>query len=190
MFNPAWYNNYMWSLIAAFAVLLATLIATLFMLNALYSVFRLRIPYVPTAAWAVKWLHDKYPLPPGATVYDMGCGDGRVLAELAVKNPDAKFIGIEVQWWPYVLAKWRARKIINLTIERVDFWSRDIHDATHVFCYLFQPILVKMKNKFETELRPNTMVISFGFRIPDWTTKNEIADPNGKTHSRLLFYRR
>lgn len=180
----------MWSLLAAFAVLLATVVATLFMLNALYSIFRLRIPYVPTAAWAVTWLHDHYPLPAGAIVYDMGCGDGRVLAELARMNPGAKFIGIEVQWWPYVLAKWRARNITNLTIERIDFWKRNIADATHVFCYLFQPILIRMQQKFEQELRPGAVVISYGFRIPAWTTVNEVGDPNNKTKSRLLFYRR
>lgn len=177
-------------LVALFVFLAAIIFALAFMLNGLYSVARIRIPYVPTPAWAIVWLQEHLELTSGAIVYDLGCGDARVLAELAKKHPGATFIGIEVQWWPYVLAKWRAWNIPNLKIERVDFWRRSVNDATHIFCYLFQPILEKMRAKFETELRPGATVISFGFRIPRWITDQEISDPSGKTKSRILFYRR
>lgn len=180
----------MGTLIALLVFLIIIVIALIFMINGLYGVFRIHIPYVPTPAWAIAWLQEHLELPSGAIVYDLGCGDARVLAGLAKNHPSATFIGIEVQWWPYVLARWRARNIPNLKIEPVDFWQRPIPDATHVFCYLFQPILEKMRAKFETELRPGATVISFGFRIPRWVTDQEISDPSGKTKSRILFYRR
>lgn len=177
-------------LIFLYIFLTVILVALVFMINGLYGIVRTRVPYVPTAQWAVEWLQEHLDLPAGSIVYDLGCGDARVLAAMANHHPDVKFIGIEVQWWPTVLAKLRARSIPNLRIERIDFWSRPIADATHVFCYIFQPILAKMKTKFETELRPGTIVISFGFHIPGWATTKEISNPSGKTKSRILFYQR
>lgn len=178
------------TLIVLLIFLALILVALVFMINGLYSAAKIRIPYVPTPNWAVTWLELHLSLPPGSIVYDLGCGDARVLAGLASRNPLVSFTGIEVQWWPYVLATRRAGKIKNLKIERVDFWQRSIADANYVFCYLFQPILESMKKKLESELRLGSTVISFGFHIPGWTPDQEVSDPSGKTKSRILIYRR
>lgn len=180
----------MTALVLLLVILVAAVVAAAFMLNALYNAARVRIPYVPTPDWAIKWLVENLAPPTGALVYDLGCGDGRVLCALAMKHPSVRFIGLELQWWPYVVAKGRSRKMPNLQIQRINFWSRNISDAHYVFCYLFQPVLEKMKMKLESELRPGATVVSFGFHIPDWTPTKEISDPTGQTKSRILIYRR
>lgn len=172
------------------AFLLALIVASVFMVNAVMGILRTRVPYVPTADWAVRWLTEHLELPPHSRIYDLGCGDGRVLVALARQHPECTFVGVELQWWPALLARWRSRTLKNVAIHQQDFWSVNIHDATHVFCYIFIPILERMRSKFEQELTPRSTVISYGFSIPGWATTQEVADPSGRAKSRLLFYRR
>jgi hypothetical protein len=166
------------------------IIALPFVINIGYNALRVRVTYVPTPDWAIAWLQDNLNLPIGSVFYEIGCGDARVITVLAKKFPDSTFVGIEIQWWPYILARWRSRGTPNLNIKHGDFWKINISDATHVFGYYFTPILPRLAEKLHAELKPGTTIISFGFALPGLQTTQEIPDPAGQTKSRLLFYRR
>ncbi len=170
------------------SILVAACVACVFMLNAVIGIIRTKVPYVPTADWAIGWLEQHLLLKPSDVIFDLGCGDGRVITTLAKKYPASRFVGVELQWWPYVIARWRNRHLPNVTILREDFWTVDVSSATYIFCYIFTPILARLKAKFERELQKKSVVISYAFGIPTWHTTKEVADPSGKHKSKILIY--
>jgi tRNA G46 methylase TrmB len=46
---------------------------------------------------------DEIKIPDGAVVYELGCGRAGFLRALEEKFPQAKYIGVEYSFWPYLL---------------------------------------------------------------------------------------
>ena len=63
-------------------------------------------PYVNSPARVVDRMLEIASIRPGETVYDLGCGDGRILIA-AVQNFKARAIGIEIS--PKIVAEARSR---------------------------------------------------------------------------------
>src|SRR5689334_10425285 len=117
-------------LIFLLVFLAGTVMALIFSADALVKTLRTGLPYVTTPQWAIDWLTTNLHLQSSDVVYELGCGDARVIAAIAKKYPAAKCTGIEIQWWPYLLAKWRAHRIKNLTIVHGDIYKHDLSAAT------------------------------------------------------------
>lgn len=172
-----------------FVFLLICIIAAFFAANGLYTTLRYKLPYVPSPAWAVKWLVDNVKLTDQDIVYELGCGDGRVLVALAKKYPAARFIGIEIQWWPYLLAKWKCRRLTNIDIKRQDFFKVDLSVATVVYGFYISAVTVPLANMLRQELRPGTMVYSYDFPLGGLHQIEEVPSPPGQRRGRILVYR-
>ncbi len=176
--------------LAFFVVLLfATLIALVFAINTLWQTLRTGLPYVSTPRWAIAWLQNNLPLQPSDVLYELGCGDARVLTALATSFPDTKCIGIEIQWWPYLLAKWRTRQLRNVTILRADLYRQDLSAATLVYGFFITNFVPKLRHTLRNKLRAGTRVISFGFALPDWPLEQRVENPKRPGGSALLLYR-
>ncbi|MBI3572897.1 MAG: hypothetical protein HY092_01720 [Candidatus Kerfeldbacteria bacterium] len=170
-------------------ILVAAVIALFFALDALVTLFRYKVPFVSTSGWAIDWLKQNLKLDGHDVIYDLGCGDARVLIALAKKFPAASFVGIEAQWWPYLLAKWKSRKFTNVKIFRQDFYKSDLSSATIIFCFLITSVMPRVEVKLKESLRSGTMVFSYGFRFPNWTTEQQIANPKRREGSKLNAYK-
>jgi trans-aconitate methyltransferase len=171
-----------------FILLGATLMAVVFSLNAMFQTLRTGLPYVSTPQWAIDWLANNLYLTTADTFYEIGCGDARVVTALAHKFPAATFIGIEIQWWPFLLAKWRARNVPNLKIKRADVFRADMSDATTVFGFYITSFAPKIAAYLQKAVKLNTRIISFGFPLPGFTLEKDIPPPT-KKGSHLLLYR-
>src|SRR3989338_9708995 len=64
-------------------------------------------PWVPLRRRDIKRLIHLANIKPGEIVYDLGCGDGRVLAAV-VKQTQARAVGFEISLLPYIFAKVRS----------------------------------------------------------------------------------
>jgi hypothetical protein len=170
--------------------LLGCIIAVFFSFNALYNTLKHGLPFVSTPRWAINWLRDNLELNENDIVYELGCGSALMLAALAKKHPTTKFVGIEVQWWPYTLAKWRARNCRNVQIIYGDIFHHDLAAATVVYGFFITGFMPKLADKLTNSLHPGTKVISYGFSLPGWKTIEEIPNPKKPTGSRILVYRR
>ncbi len=168
--------------------LLGALIAAVFSVNALINTLRFGLPYVSTPRWAIDWLAYNLQLTTSDTVYELGCGDARVLAALARKFPNAKFVGLEVQWWPYLLARWRTRNLRQVTIALGDFLQHDLSSATLVYGFFITVMMPKVAAKLRGGIRSGTKVISFGFAVPGWTPVEEVVNPNTGRGSKIRIY--
>ncbi len=170
--------------------LLGCIIAVVFCLNALVDTLRFGLPFVSTPRWAITWLRDNLQLTEHDVVYELGCGSAPLLVALGRKFPAAKFIGIEIQWWPFLLAKWRTRRLANVRIRSGDFLKEDLSSATVIYGFYITNFMPKVAKLLEQKLRAGVQIISFGFAIPDWTPTKEIANPKTGHGSKIQLYQK
>ena len=119
-------------------------------------------PWVPTSRQVICRMLEMAELRPGEVVYDLGCGDGRVLIT-AARSFGARAVGVEVDLSRYlwsVLAVtlrglWKQVKVI-----RGDLFSVDLRDADVIFTFLLQDTNERLKDKLRRELRPGTRIVS------------------------------
>jgi hypothetical protein len=170
-------------------LLLATLIALIFGINALWQTLRTGLPFVTTPDWAIEWLRQNLRVQPKDVVIEIGCGDARVIAALAQQFPTARFVGIEIQWWPFLLAKWRTRKLKNISIVHGDIYKYDLSRAMIVYGFYITNFMDRLRTKLRNELLPGTKVISYGFRFADWNPIQEVPSPKGRGSSIVVYER-
>lgn len=170
--------------------LAGSIVAVVFSLNALVNTLRFGLPFVSTPRWAIQWLGEHLPLTDRDVVCELGCGSAPVLAVLATKYPRTTFIGIEIQWWPYILAKWRTRNLPNVTIQLGDFLRADLSSATLIYGFFITVMMPKVAQLLESQLRSGIPVVSFGFALPGWIAEREITNPATGKGSRIRFYRK
>jgi SAM-dependent methyltransferase len=105
---------------------------------------------------------------PGDIVYDLGCGDGRMIVT-AARRYGARAVGIEIDPLRYL---WCQTLITVLGLrDRVrvvygSFYRQDLSGADVVTCYLLQSTNEKLEGKLKRELHPNTRVVSNEFTFP------------------------
>ena len=125
-------------------------------------------PFVPTPMQAVKKMLALADIKKGDKVYDIGCGDGRMVY-LAAKDYGANATGFELSPLVYALAKirqffWRSKAKITFG----DFRFYNLKEADVVVCYLLPETLAKLQTKLDKELKKGAKVISYAFQIGDW----------------------
>ena len=144
-------------------------------------------PYVPTPMAAVKKMVKAAKIRKGDRIYDIGCGDGRVLY-LAEKN-GAQATGFEISPAIYLLAL--IKKILKgakMKIRFSDFRNNNLGDADVIFCYLMPNMIKKNIQKFQKELKPGTKIISYAFRIWDWKETEKIPKEPEKNIAPIWIY--
>ena len=123
------------------------------------------VPWVPAAMPIVRQMLQLARVGPGDLVYDLGCGDGRVIIT-AVREFGARAVGIELDPLRYI---WSQHLIILLGLRgRVqviygDFFNQDLTEADVVTCYLLQHTNEELQEKLKQELRPGVRVVSNTF---------------------------
>lgn len=132
----------------------------------IYSLVR-GIGWVPTWQKDVERFLRLAEIKPGQVVYDLGCGDGRLV--MAAAKQGAKAIGLEVSILPFVGAY--IRKIFSSSKAKIrfrDFWLVDLKEADVVYFFLIPRIYEQLKNKLAKELKPGTRVIAYVWPIEGW----------------------
>lgn len=144
---------------------LVLIIAVLIILSYLASLAIPRAPFVPIPKEVLPQIIDALKIAPNSVVYDLGCGDGRVLFAGFKREPNATFIGLEKSLFPFVVASSRVQNFqkIHISIYKKNFFSADLSNATRVFLYLFPKLMKDLLPKLERELKPGTRVVSCDF---------------------------
>lgn len=159
------YNPHMqFADIVLWIILALSIVAAITMVTNLWVM----VPYVPTSYRVVKRMIDLAECTGNETVYDLGCGDGRILISANKRYPGILAIGYELSMGVWMLAKlkvlWSRKKI---PIYMKNYLGADVSDADIIFLYLFPEVMSKLRKKFDAELRPGTTVISHGFPFAD-----------------------
>lgn len=127
-------------------------------------------PYVQSPQPIAEKMLELARLKPGETVYDLGCGDGRILVA-AAKKFGAKAVGVELS---EPLAK-KARQEAesqgvsdNVKVIEGDMMTVDVAPANVVALYLMTEANDQLRPKLERELKPGSRVVSLDFKVRGW----------------------
>jgi len=148
-----------------------------------WSLLITRAPFVSVPKNIIPEIVIALKLQNTGVLYDLGCGDGRILMEALHHNPNMKMIGIEKALVPFWFAKLQTKKFKKIKIHRRNFFKQDLSDATHVFLYLFPKLMDALLPKLEKELKPGTRVVSCSFQF---SKKTPVEIINTKTKNRLV----
>ena len=103
-------------------------------------------------------------------VYDLGCGDGRILVTAARKF-GARAVGIEIDPFRFLFA-WFVKSLSGhagrIRLKFGNLFKISLAEATVVTLFLYGPTNNRLKEKFKRELKPGTRVVSYIWRIDDW----------------------
>jgi SAM-dependent methyltransferase len=132
---------------------------------------RLDVPYVPTPMPVVDAMLDMARVRKEDTLYDLGCGDGRIVVRAASRF-GCKGVGVDLN--PERVAEARAnaasQKVTGLTRFAVgDVFEFDFSPATVVTMYLLPAVNLKLRPRLQKELKPGTRIVSHDFDMGDWT---------------------
>lgn len=153
-------------ILAASIVLILLSLLLLLVLGSTIAFLFTFVPYIPTPKRVVRQMVDLADLQGNECIYDLGCGDGRVLIEAKKRQPAVTAIGYEISPIPYLLARMNAflkRQEVDLLYK--SFFAEDLSDADLIFLYQMPHMMEKLERKFIEELRPGTRIISHGFRF-------------------------
>ncbi|MGA0093754.1 MAG: SAM-dependent methyltransferase [Chthoniobacterales bacterium] len=121
---------------------------------------------VPTPQEAVDRMVELAELKPGENVYDLGCGDGRIVITAAQRR-GVRAVGVDID--PRQVAKSRAnveRAGVGdlVTIVEGDIYQTDFSAADVVFAYL-QPDLLDGLIPQLRRMKPGSRIVTFDFGI-------------------------
>lgn len=126
-------------------------------------------PFVPSTKPVSRKMIEFANIEKGMKVYDLGSGDGRLLALAADRG--AMVVGYEIN--PFlviissVLLMLRGYRL-QTSVRWKNFWSAPISDADVLFVYLLPWRMKELEQKLDRELKPGTLVVSNSFIFPNW----------------------
>jgi ubiquinone/menaquinone biosynthesis C-methylase UbiE len=149
-------------------------------------------PYVTSPQRAVEKMLDMANLKPGETLYDLGCGDGRILITAAQKY-HAKAVGVEIsdRLARTAEANVKSSGLQNqVKVIRGDFMQVDLSNADVVALYLVTTANENLRPNLEKYLKKDARVVSYDYPIPGWTPiSQDETDPSrlGNRHTIYLY---
>ncbi len=147
-------------------------------------------PYVPSPKLIVNKMLDVSRIRPGETLYDLGCGDGRILIA-AVEEKKAKAVGVELS--PQLASQSRE----NIVRRNIGEAARviegnelevDVSPADVVTLYLLTSSNDKLRPILERQLKPGARVVSHDFEVRGWAPSQvEKVEAHGRVHTIYLY---
>ncbi len=127
-------------------------------------------PFVPTPEPVVEKMLEAAELKPGEMLFDLGCGDGRILF-LAAQRFRAKAVGVELS--PKLVAQVRekARQLglqDQVKVAEGNLLEVDLRPADVVTLYLLRLSNERLKPNLRKQLRPGARVVSHDYEIMGW----------------------
>jgi SAM-dependent methyltransferase len=152
-------------------------------------------PYVPTPDVVAGKMLDMAKVGRSDMVYDLGCGDGRIVI-LAAQKYGARGVGVDIDPQRIEEAEAAALKAgveTSVSFKVQDAMKVDLRRATVVTLYLLPESNALLRPLLESQLKPGSRVISHNYPIPGWEDKRvdstTVKDPASEEHT-IFLYRR
>ena len=151
-------------------------------------------PYVPTPPEVAARMIELAEVGPADVVYDLGCGDGRMVIA-AAKTRGARGVGLELD--ETLLQECRAaakREGVERLVrfDRQDATQARLTGATVVLVYLLPESLETLAPLFERDLPAGARIVSHDYRIPGWDARlfrSEVLPGESERDHRVLLYK-
>jgi SAM-dependent methyltransferase len=124
-------------------------------------------------------------------VYDLGCGDGRIVIA-AAKEFGARGVGVDLD--PQRIREAQANAIRAGVADRVTFRVEDVFDtdvqsATVVTLFLSPELNARLRPKLTSQLRPGSRIVSHRYGIDDWVPERTVTLSVRETRNHIFLWR-
>ncbi len=145
--------------------------------------------YVSTARSRIEAALEAVALSPATRLVDLGCGDGRVL-RMARRKGAGHVEGYELNPLAYFKARLLTIGDSGIKILNRSFWDVDLSGADVICCYLFPDVMARLAAKLKRELKPDAVVVSFNFPLPDYIPRRILRPGRGRHSDPIYIYQR
>jgi SAM-dependent methyltransferase len=145
------------------------------------------VHFVPTDTTKVREMLAAAEVDSKDLVYDLGCGDGRIVI-MAVKKYGARGVCVDID--PVRIKQSRNNADTAGVTRRIEFiegdlFQQDLSKASVVTLYLLPSLNERLRPKLFKELRPGTRIVSNAFDMGAWKADRTL---NIKTFSGMQSY--
>jgi precorrin-6B methylase 2 len=148
-------------------------------------------PYVPTPQDVVDHMLRLANVTKSDVVYDLGCGDGRIVIT-AAQQFGARGVGIDID--PVRIAESNANAkragVTNLvSFKQQDAMTTDVSEATVVTLYLLSSSNLKLRPILTKQLRAGSRIVAHAFAMGDWPAEKveNFNDSSGSPRTLYLW---
>ena len=148
-------------------------------------------PYVPTPPDVVERMLALANVGPRDVVFDLGCGDGRIVIAAAQKF-GARGVGVDIDANLINQAEANAKaagveRRVKFLVQ--DAMTVDVSDATVITLYLLSASNVKLRPILTRQLRRGARIVSHSFAMGDWEPDvvDTFRDESGTSRTLYLW---
>ncbi len=150
-------------------------------------------PWVPTPMVVVEKMLEMAKVDKDDILYDLGCGDGRIVI-LAAEKYGTRGIGIDID--PQRIREANASAKMAGVEHLVEFRENDVmkvdfSEASVVALYLLEESNALLRPLFDKQLKPGTYVVSHNYTVPGWEAKEvgfvTLKSEDGEEHDIYLY---
>lgn len=146
------------------------------------------VRFEPTAPDVVEVMLRLGEVKPGDVVYDLGCGDGRIVIA-AVRAGAARGVCVDID--PVRIGESRKNAQRAGVADRIlflnqDLFATDVADASVVMLFLSPDFNLKLRPKLQRELKPGARVVSHWHNMGDWQPR-ETARVTSEGRERAIY---
>jgi SAM-dependent methyltransferase len=148
-------------------------------------------PFVPTPQDVVEQMLKLANITSRDLVYDLGCGDGRIVITAARKY-GARGVGVDIE--PYRVAESQANakqagveQLVTFSLQ--DALTVELSPATVVMLYLVPWSTAKLQPIIKRQVKPGTRIVSHSFGVDDWAPVKieKFTDASGSVRTLYLW---
>lgn len=139
------------------------------------------VRYEPTSPDVVQVMFRLANVNTGEVVYDLGCGDGRIVIT-AVREFGARGVCVDID--PQRIAESRenaraAGVTENIRFLNQDLFEADVSEASVVMLFLSAELNLKLRPKLLRELKPGARIVSHWHDMGDWAPQKVVRVKSG-----------
>ena len=125
---------------------------------------------------------------PQVVIYELGAGQAGFLRAARQRFPQAKLVGIEYSFLPFILGKIQSA-LTNSKIEFIkkNFFAINLSSAEIIYCYLNTDTMKRLELILKRKCRRGTIVISYQFPLPHLAPIKVTSLNNDK--DKIYFYK-
>jgi SAM-dependent methyltransferase len=176
-------------LLAAAAIILAVFVGPRLLIWARQSAAPQKLaPFATTPEAAVNEMLRLARVGPHDVVYDLGCGDGRIVIA-AAKQFGARGVGVDFDPQRIIEAFANAKKAgVESLVEfrQQDARTVDVSPATVVTLYLLSSSNLMLRPMLTRQLKPGARIVSYQFPMGDWQPEHVETLPD--TGARIYLW--
>jgi SAM-dependent methyltransferase len=137
------------------------------------------VRYEPSPTPVVEAMTELAAVKAGDLVYDLGCGDGRIV--IAAARLGARAVCVDIDPLRIADAQENARGAgvaERIEFRNQDLFAVDLREATVVMLFRSADFNLKLRPRLQA-LKPGTRIVSHWHSMGDWKAQKELSVPRG-----------